>query len=210
MSGEVEHADMHFKAGMMGWRARFFAKRRAARDLFDQTVVLPCIIFIVLARLNDLGRLDAWAVVVGLVIPASAAGLWIGACFGPSGQLRAMLRSVLVGVFEGAASVAIAKETITQHDALVNAFNLIYVNYVFYWFCALISSLASDFATISEQQWQRGVPWRAYSMRILRAIWQKLILNTVQRTPATIKETSFEAPTKLQSGTIQIAPAQYK
>jgi hypothetical protein len=183
MSGEVRDAELHFKTGIKGWCARFFAKRRASRDPFDQTVVLPCIIFIVLARLNDLGRVDAWAVVAGLVIPASVAGLSIGACFGSPGQFRAMLRSVLVGGIEGAVSVVIAKETITKHDALLNAFNLIYINYVFFWICALISSLVSEAAIISEQQWQIGTPRRAFIMRVLRAVWQKLSSNAIQRTP---------------------------
>ena len=73
-------------------------------------------------------------VIAGLVIPASIAGCWIGVAVGTYGQLRAMLRAVLVGAIEGAASVAIAKEVVDRPEALRNAFDLMYINLVFFWF----------------------------------------------------------------------------
>lgn len=173
MSEEIGGAEPHFKTGFMGWCARFFMKQRAARDPFDQTVILPCIICLVLAKLNDLGRVDGWAVIVGLIVPASVAGLWIGISFGQSGQFRAMLRSVLVGALEGAGSVAMAKETVTQHDALINAFNLMYVNYVFFWIFSLFSSLLSDSIIISEQDWQKAIIRRVKIRQAFRSTWHE-------------------------------------
>ena len=53
-----------------------------------------------LVWLNDLGRVDAGAVVARLVISACMAGCWMGACLGGRGVIRAMLKSILVGVQE--------------------------------------------------------------------------------------------------------------
>jgi hypothetical protein len=169
----------HFRVGVAGWLARFFVGRRAAGDPFDATLVLPCIIFLVLVRLNDLGRVDARALIAGLVIPASVAGFWIGAaCVGFRGVGRAMLRSVLVGAIEGAAFVALVKEVIDKPDALRNAVNLIYINLVFFWFFSMVSSMLSDILTQSEQEWQMVVERRARIRRSMQGVfgfaWQRV------------------------------------
>ena len=56
MHKQTDDAEPHFKVGVAGRLARFFIARRAAGDPFDATLVLPCVIFLALARLNDLGR----------------------------------------------------------------------------------------------------------------------------------------------------------
>jgi hypothetical protein len=155
--------------GVAGWLARFFLARRAAGDPFDATLVLPCIIFLVLVRLNDLGRVDARAVIAGLVIPASVAGFWIGAAYiGTRGVNRAMLRSVLVGAIEGAAAVALVKEVINAPEALRNTVNLISINVFFFWISSIISSTLSNVLTQSEQEWQIVVARRARIRRSMQ------------------------------------------
>ena len=163
--------DLHFKTGLWGWLARFFVRLRAAGDPFDATLVLPCTIFLVLARLNDLGRVDARAVIAGLVIPASVAGFRIGAAYrGARGVNRAMLRSVLVGAIEGAAVVALVKEVINTPEALHNIFNLIYINFFFFWIFSTTSSTLSNVLTQSEQEWQIVVARRARIRRSMHGV----------------------------------------
>jgi hypothetical protein len=157
---------MHFKTGKKGKLARFFAKMHAARDPFDETVVLPSLIFLFLLKLYELGRINAWAFGAGLIIPASLAGLWIGSCLGDRGIFRAALRGVLVGAIEGAGFAAIVKETITQSGALQSGLNLIYINVVFFWLFSAIGASVSNIATLSEEDWQRRR--RAFSGRTPR------------------------------------------
>jgi hypothetical protein len=146
---------MHFKTGKKGQLARFFAKMRAARDPFDETVVLPSLIFLCLLRLYELGRINAWAFGAGLIIPASLAGLWIGSWLGDRGIFRAALRGVLVGAIEGAGFAAIVNETLTQSGALQSGINLIYINVVFFWLFSAIGALVSNIAILSAEDWQR-------------------------------------------------------
>jgi hypothetical protein len=151
VSGQNDGSELHFRTGVMGRLARFFVARRAVGDPFDATVVLPCLIFLSLVRLSDLGRVDVCVVIAGLVIPASIAGCWIGVCLGIRGQGRAMLRGILVGAFEGAASVALVKETVSQPEALRNTINLIYLNSLFFWFFAMLASTPSDIFVVTEK-----------------------------------------------------------
>jgi hypothetical protein len=170
MDAHTNGAEPHFRTGVAGWLAQFFIARRAAGDPFDATLVLPCIIFLVLVRLNDLGRVDARAVIVGLVIPASIAGCWIGAALGSRGQGRAMLRAVLVGGIEGAAYLPLVNEVIDKHTALRTALNLIYVNFAIFWFFSLITSALSDVLVQSEHEWQIVVARRARLRRSMQGV----------------------------------------
>ena len=95
---------------MGGRLARFFVARRMAGDPFDATVILPCLIFLSLVRLNDLGRVDDWAVVAGLVVPVSMAGCWLGLCLGGRALGRAMLRGIFVGSLEGGSICCFGRE----------------------------------------------------------------------------------------------------
>ena len=126
----------------------------------------------------------------GLIIPASVAGLWIGACLGDRGIFRAMLRGVLVGAIEGAGSVAIMKETLTQNEALQHVLNLIYINALLFWFFSLISSAVSDITTISEQDWQTGTARRAFIKRVVRSLWQRRS-DATAKSPAQISKYTY-------------------
>src|SRR5215510_2970265 len=107
-------SDLHFRTGVKGRLARSIVARRAAGDPFDATVVLPCLIFLTVVWLNQLGRVDDLFVVPALVIPALLAGGWIGVCLGDRGFVRAWLRGMLVGAVEGAALTGLIKEAISQ------------------------------------------------------------------------------------------------
>jgi hypothetical protein len=171
MNAHTNGAEPYFRTGVAGWLARFFIARRAAGDPFDATLVLPCIIFLVLVRLNDLGRVDARAVITGLVIPASIAGCWIGAALGTRGQGRAMLRAVLVGGIEGAAYLPLVNEVIDKDTALRTAVNLIYINLALFWFFSLIASVMSEVLVQSEHQWQIVVARRARIRRSMQGVF---------------------------------------
>jgi hypothetical protein len=168
LSGPIDGSELHFRTGIRGGLARFFVARRMAGDSFDATVILPCLIFLLLVRLNDLGRVDAWTVVAGLVIPAGIAGCWIGVSLGGRALGRAMLRAILIGAFEGAASVALVKETVHQSEALINTFNLMYINFVVFFFFAMLASTPSDILTQTEAEWQKVVARQALIHRIIR------------------------------------------
>ena len=170
MNKQTNDAEPHFQVGVAGRLARFFIARRAAGDPFDATLVLPCAIFLVLARLNDLGRVDARAVIAGLVIPASIAGCCIGAALGSRGQGRAMLRAVLVGAIQGAASVAIVNEVISKPEGIRNALNLMYINFVFFWLFSLITAVLSDIFVQSEREWQIVLARRAKIRRSMQGV----------------------------------------
>lgn len=142
--------------------------RRAAGDPFDATVVLPCLVFLLLVRLNDLGRVGAWAVIAGLLIPACSAGCWLGVCLGGRALGRAMLRAILVGSFEGGGSVALMKETVHQPEALRYVFNLMYINFVLFFLFSMLGSLPSDILTQTEAEWRKIVARQALIHRIFR------------------------------------------
>lgn len=167
MSGSTDGSELHFRTGMRGRLARFLVARRMAGDPFDITVILPCLVFLLLVRLNDLGRVDVWAVVAGLVIPASMAGCWLGVCLGGRALGRAILRGILIGSFEGAASVALVKEAVHQPEALRNTFDLIYLNFFFFFF-ALLASTPSDILIQSEAEWQKVVARQTLIHKIVR------------------------------------------
>jgi hypothetical protein len=82
-----------------------------------------------------------------------------------------MLRAVLVGAIEGAAYVALVKEVIDKAEALKNALNLIYLNFVCFWFFSMISSGLSDILTQSEQEWQIVVERRARIRRSTQRVF---------------------------------------
>ncbi len=168
MSGFANGSALHFKTGVKGWLARFFVARRAAGDPWDATVVLPCMIFLAFALLNDRGHVGVPAVIAALLIPACSAGCWMGFCLGDRGIGRSILRGFFVGALEGGASVAIAKSPVGQPEALRNAFNLMYLNFLCFWFFAMLASTPSEILIQTEEQWQVGVRLRATIHRLIR------------------------------------------
>jgi hypothetical protein len=168
VSGQDDGSELHFRTGISGRLARFFVARRAAGDPLDATIVLPCLIFLSLVRLNDLGRVDVRFVIAGLVIPACIAGCWIGVCLGNRGVGRAMLRSILVGAFEGAALVGLVKETVSQSEAFRNTVSLILLDFTCFWFFAMLAAAPRDIFIQTENEWQETAPRRALVHKIIR------------------------------------------
>jgi hypothetical protein len=159
--------DLHFKTGKMGRLARFFARKRAAGDPYDETVVLPALIVIAVMRLNDLKRLDDWTVVAAVVLTAVWSGAWLGAALGFTAPFRVMLRGFSVGVIEAAAYAAI-QEKVTRSEAFHLMYQLTYLNFVLFWFPYQFVAMLQGIATVSEEQWHEGVPRRAWLHKVIR------------------------------------------
>jgi hypothetical protein len=151
--------DLHYKTGLMGRLARFFVWRRAAGDPYDETLVLPAFIAIMVMRLNTLGRLDDWTVAVAVLAAPAFAGAWLGASLGPRGHFRAILRGISVGaiVAAGAALVYGSKVSATANDIS----NLIIVNLYLFWLAFMIVGSVQGVALITEKEWQEGRARRA-------------------------------------------------
>jgi hypothetical protein len=163
-------SDLHFRTGVTGRLARFIVARRTAGDPFDATVVLPCLIFLILVRLNEIGRVDDSFVWPGLYIPAFLAGWWIGICLDVRGTLRAILRGVLVGAFEGAALTGLVKEAMSQPKAIGWVIALMYSNAMLFWGGAFLAGFPSDILTVTEEQYQKAAPRREKIRRIFRLV----------------------------------------
>ncbi|MDQ2802799.1 MAG: hypothetical protein M3Y41_08980 [Pseudomonadota bacterium] len=104
------------------------------------------------------------------VLTGLVAGMWLGACLGMSGQLRAMLRGVSAGVIEAAGYTAL-NTTLDRQHALTLAFQLIYLNFVFFWIGHLAAASLRDICLISETEWQNGVLRRAWVYRVYRTVF---------------------------------------
>jgi hypothetical protein len=159
--------ELHFKTGVMGLLARCFAAIRAAGDPLDQTLVLPPLIFLVFVGLHDLGRVgdSIWLWCLVLVLPASVAGVWVGATVG---LFRAMLRGILIGAIEFSGFITMVNETLDQPGISKTALGLIYLNSVCFWFFGSIGMLSQRITLISEEDWQEGVPRRANIHKVIR------------------------------------------
>jgi hypothetical protein len=164
-------ADLHYRTGVTGRLARFIVARRAAGDPFDATIVLPCLIFLVLVRLNEVGSVNGF-VWPGLFIPAALAGCWMGICLGERAAGRAILRGTLVGAFEGAALTGLVNEALSQPKLIGWAVILMWVNASCFWFGAVILGMASEILTTTEAEWQRVAPRRAKLHWIFRLVFK--------------------------------------
>ena len=151
--------ELHYKTGLMGRLARFFVGRRAARDPYDETVVLPALIVIMVMRLNTLGRLNVWAVPATALATAALAGAWLAASLGPRGHLRAMLRGISVGAIEaaGLALVYGSKLSVTANTIV----NFIIINVYSFWITFMIVASIQGVALITEKEWQEDSARRA-------------------------------------------------
>jgi hypothetical protein len=152
-------AELHYRTGLKGRLARFFIWRRAAGDPYDETLVLPALIVIMVMRLNTLGRLDDWTVFATILATAALAGAWLGASLGPRGQFRAILRGISVGAIEaaGAALVYGSKLTVTANSIS----NLIIINLYLFWLAFMIIGSMQGVALLTEKEWQEGRARRA-------------------------------------------------
>lgn len=164
-------SDLQFRTGRRGKLARFFVARRAAGDLVDATIVLPCLIFLTFVWLVDIGRINVGQSVIipwGLFIPAGLAGCWMGVCLGDRGILRAILRGILVGAIEGAAFPGLIKAAASQSPWLKLAVVLMWANSLWFWTGAIFGSGPSEIFTQPEEEWQKTVPRRAFLRKIIR------------------------------------------
>jgi hypothetical protein len=143
-----------------------FAKRGSRGDPYEATLVLPATLVIFIMRMNELHKVSDLAMVVALVVTGLVAGAWIGACLGVEGSPRAMMRGLSAGAIEGAVHAAL-NDTLDRHRALIGAGSLITINLLFYWFASVIIGTSRDFAVISEAQWEKGVPRRAWMSSVL-------------------------------------------
>ena len=112
----------------MGWLARIFARMRAAGDPYDQTLVLPALITIIIMNLNHVKGFPDWTVPAAIVGTAFMSGAWLGASLGLAGGFRAMLRSISVGAIETAIAFLIYGEKVGERPAIV-AYHLIFLNF---------------------------------------------------------------------------------
>jgi hypothetical protein len=164
-------SDLHFRTGRRGKLVRFFVARRAVGDPVDATIVLPCLIFLTFVWLVDTGHINVDQSVIipwGLFIPAGLAGCWMGVCLGYRGILRALLRGILVGAFEGAAFPGLINAAASQSDWLKLAVVLMWANSTLFCAGAIFGSAPSDIFTQTEEEWQKTVPRRAFISRIIR------------------------------------------
>jgi hypothetical protein len=159
--------DLHYKMGLMGRLARFFIWRRAAGDPYDETLVLPALIVIMVMRLNTLGRLDDWTVAATALATAALAGAWLGASLGPRGHLRAMLRGIAVGAIQAAGFALVygSKFVVTANTIA----NIITVSLYLFWLAFMIIASIQGVAIITEKEWQEGRVKRASLQQVGRA-----------------------------------------
>jgi len=118
--------DLHYRTGIMGWFARIFAPMRDARDPYDQTLVLPALITIIIMNLNHVRGFPDWTVSAAIIGTALMSGAWLGAALGIAGGFRAMLRSISVGAIETAIAFLIYGKL--ERPAIV-AYQLIFLNF---------------------------------------------------------------------------------
>ncbi len=143
----------------MGQLARFFAYMRAARDPYEETLVFPALIVIIVFYLNYSKRFENWTVLAALVGTAVMYGALLAASLGFGGIFRAVLRCISVGAIEGAGYAIINK--LDKSVAVREIISLMFLNYFFLWFPYMIVSAIRAEALITEKQWQADYAWRA-------------------------------------------------
>ena len=141
---------LHFRTGIMGWLARIFARMRAAGDPYDQTLVLPALITIIMMNLNHVKGFPDWTVSAAIVGTACMSGAWLGASLGLAGGFRAMLRSISVGAIETAIAFLIYGDKVGERPAIV-AYQLIFLNFFFFWIIHHIVGALRDIALTTER-----------------------------------------------------------
>jgi hypothetical protein len=159
--------ELHFKTGLFGLLGRGFLRLRAAGDPLEQTLVLPPLIWLIFVGLNELGHVGIWVGYPALILPASIAGIWLGASLGIAALFRIMLRGVLVGAIEGAGSVALTNETLDKPHALRAIVQLIFINFFFYSWGGMLGGTIQSFAMASHAQWRASAPRRALIFKVL-------------------------------------------
>ena len=153
----------------MGWLARIFARMRAAGDPYDQTLVLPALITIIIMNLNHVKGFPDWTVPAAIVGTAFMSGAWLGASLGIAGGFRAILRSISVGAIE--AAIAFLIYGTVERPAIV-AYQLIFLNFFFFWIIHHFVGVLRDIALTTEKKWQATIPRRAFIDRWFRLVFR--------------------------------------
>jgi hypothetical protein len=160
--------ELHFKTGLLGLLGRCFLRLRAAGDPLEQTLVLPPLIWLIFVRLNELGQVGISVAYPVLLLPASIAGIWLGASLGVAALFRIALRGVLVGAIEGAGYVALTSETLDKPHALRAIVQLIFINFFLYGFWGMLGGTIQSVAMASQAQWRASAARRAVMFKVLR------------------------------------------
>jgi hypothetical protein len=153
----------------MGWLARIFARMRAAGDPYDQTLVLPALITIIVMNLNHVKGFPDWTVPAAIVGTALMSGAWLGASLGTAGAFRAMLRSISVGAIETAIAFLIYGKF--ERPAIA-AYQLIFLNFFFFWSIHHFVGALRDTALTTEIKWQATIPRRVFIDRWFRLVFR--------------------------------------
>jgi hypothetical protein len=161
--------DLHFRTGIMGWLALIFARMRAAGDPYDQTLVLPALITIIIMNLNHVKGFPDWTVAAAIAGTAFMSGAWLGASLGTAGGFRAMLRSISVGAIETAIAFLIYGNF--ERPAIA-AYQLIFLNFFVFWIIHHFVGVLRDTALTTEREWQATIPRRAFIDRWFRLVFR--------------------------------------
>jgi hypothetical protein len=144
--------DLHFKTGGWGCLARFFVQRRAAGDPYDETLILPSLIVLIVMQLSRTGRVGDWAVVAAIMVMGTVAAAWLTASIGM--KFRVVLRGISVGALQAAAYALVCGPTspMTGRDI----FNIIYINYTTFFFISIVVGILRDIGLSTEKEWQQS------------------------------------------------------
>ena len=96
-------------------------------------------------------------------------GAWLGASLGIAGGFRAILRSISVGAIETAIAFLIYGKL--ERPAIV-AYQLIFLNFFFFWISHHFVGVLQDIALTTERQWQATIPRRAFIDRWFRLVFR--------------------------------------
>jgi hypothetical protein len=152
--GMLPHPDdnLHFKTGGWGCLARFFVQRRAAGDPYDETLVLPSLIVLIVMQLSTMGRVGDWAVAAAMMATGTIASAWLTACIGM--RFRVVLRGISVGAIQAAAYALIYGSTFPV--TAYRVFLFIFLNYAIFYYISIIVGILRDICLTTEKEWRQG------------------------------------------------------
>ena len=144
--------DLHFKTGGWGCLARFFVQRRAAGDPYDETLILPSLIVLIVMQLSRPGRVGDWAIAAAMMVTGTIAAAWLTASIGM--RFRVVLRGISVGAIQAAAYALVYGPTspMTGRDI----FNFIFVNYTIFFFISMVVGFLRGISLTTDKEWQQS------------------------------------------------------
>jgi hypothetical protein len=144
--------DLHFKTGRWGWLARFFVQRRAAGDPYDESLVVPSLIVLMVMQLSRMGRVGDWAVVAAVMVTGTIAAAWLTAAIGM--RFRVVLRGISVGAIQAASYALVYGSTFPITGKEI--FNFIFVNYTIFFFVSVVVGTIRNISFTTEKEWQQS------------------------------------------------------